>query len=135
MGFINVPWDKEDVCLSGNGILKLKDWKRLFLSALEHGDDMHLYYNMASFLIKGRSLEKRYGSKCFAIILIFLTILTSGIYVLLAQAMSEVFENDSYMKSCAIGFSGSFSIHNLFNIFLFISITLIITVNVIFFLF
>ncbi|KAK6623373.1 hypothetical protein RUM43_009225 [Polyplax serrata] len=106
MGLINVPWDKEDVCLSGNGVLKNKDWKRLLLSALEHGDDMHLYYNMASFLIKGRSLEKRYGSKNFAFVLLFLTLVTSGMYLLLAVLMTEITENVAYMESCAIGFSG-----------------------------
>lgn len=109
MGILNVPWDKEEVCLSGEGILKARDWKRLILSALEHGDDMHLYYNMASFLIKGRSLEKRYGSRNFGFILLFLTLLTSGLYVILAKAMTEILDNEAYMKSCAIGFSGFFS--------------------------
>ena len=106
MGIINVPWEKEEVCISGNSIINDKDWKRLFLSAVEHGDDMHLYFNMASFLIKGRSLEARYGSKNFAIILTFLTIVTSLMYVILAFIMSNVMEATSYMDSCAIGFSG-----------------------------
>lgn len=106
MGLINVPWEKEDVCISANAIIKGRDWRRLLLSALEHGDDMHLYYNMASFLIKGRSLERRYGSKNFGFILVFLTLLTSCVYVMLGQMMSEIMESQVYMNSCAIGFSG-----------------------------
>lgn len=67
---------------------------------------MHLYYNMASFLIKGRSLEKRYGSKNFFFILMFLIIAASGMYVLVAKIMTEITESELYLKSCAIGFSG-----------------------------
>lgn len=106
MGLINVPWEKEDVCISAQAVFGERDWKRIILSAFEHGDDMHLYYNMASFLIKGRSLERRYGSKNFCFILFFLTILTGAMYIFLAQLMTEIMECDSYMNSCAIGFSG-----------------------------
>ena len=38
----------------------------MVLSQLFHADDMHLYFNMASLLVKGRSLERRFGSFYFA---------------------------------------------------------------------
>ena len=60
MGIINPPWDRYDVCLSGESILRYGDYKCLILSALEHADDIHLYHNMASLLMKGQSLERRY---------------------------------------------------------------------------
>jgi rhomboid domain-containing protein 1 len=67
---------------------------------------MHLYYNMISFLVKGRSLERRYGSANFAFLLFVITVLTNVIYVVLGQIFTEVLHDTYYMKSCAIGFSG-----------------------------
>lgn len=106
MGIINPPWDRYAVCLSAEAILRYKDYSRLVLSVIEHADDIHLYHNMASFLLKGRSLETRYGSKKFLILLCILTLATSGIYVGLAYIALEVTYDYSYMRQCAIGFSG-----------------------------
>ncbi|KAL1140070.1 hypothetical protein AAG570_000002 [Ranatra chinensis] len=106
MGFIDVPWSKWDVCISGTKILKEGDYKTLFLSVIEHGDDMHLYYNMISFLIKGRTLEKKYGSINFALLLVVLTVMTSLWYVALSVAGAKLFTDPSILNSCAIGFSG-----------------------------
>ncbi|XP_054290608.1 rhomboid-related protein 4-like [Macrosteles quadrilineatus] len=106
LGVINVPWSKYDVCISADAILNHKDYKRFIFSTFEHADDMHLYYNMVSFLIKGRTLENRYGSSNFALLLAFLTLLTNSFYIALAKFGSEFLEDYSMMKSCAIGFSG-----------------------------
>lgn len=103
---LSVPWEKWDVCLSGSAILHNKEYKRLILSALEHGDDMHLYYNMASFIVKGRSLEGRYGSKNFGLLLTIITLITSVMYVLISICAAYIFNDNSMMKTCAIGFSG-----------------------------
>lgn len=61
MGLTGASWNKYDVCISGEVILHQRKYKHLVLSAIEHADDMHLYYNMVSFLIKGRTLEQRWG--------------------------------------------------------------------------
>ncbi|KAG7154505.1 Rhomboid-related protein 4-like [Homarus americanus] len=106
MGIVNPPWDRYDVCVSGESILLYHDYKRLFLSAIEHADDFHLYYNMASLILKGRTLEKRYGSVKFLILLVVFTIATNLTYVGLVWLASELLESYSYMKQCAIGFSG-----------------------------
>lgn len=106
MGIINAPWNKYDVCISGQAILHHRKYKHLFLSAIEHADDMHLYYNMVSFLIKGRTLEQRFGSVKFIILLVVFTLSTSLTYVGLSWLAAEFFEDYSYMKTCAIGFSG-----------------------------
>jgi rhomboid domain-containing protein 1 len=103
---VNVPWDKWDVCLNVRDIVKGRDYRRLFLSCFEHGDDMHLYYNMLSFLIKGRSLERRMGSQNFLLTLGVLTTLTSCYYVGLGWAMHHFTNDFYYMKVCAVGFSG-----------------------------
>lgn len=106
MGVIQVPWDKWDVCISADKILNYRDYRRLVISAFEHGDDMHLYYNMVSFLIKGSSLERRYKSANFFLLLAIITLMTSGIYVGLAVACARLTLDYSYMRTCAIGFSG-----------------------------
>lgn len=106
LGIIQVPWDRWDVCISAQNVWRNQDWKRLILSAVEHGDDRHLYYNMISFLSKARSLEPRYGSLNFAILLTIITTLTSGIYVALGLSCANVLHDAYYLQTCAIGFSG-----------------------------
>ena len=92
------------VCLSANEILNRKQWYRLLLAPFFHGDDWHLYYNMISMSIKGRSLEKRYGSKYFLVLLVIFTILCSFAYVGIQYASFILFKHS--LNSCAVGFSG-----------------------------
>lgn len=106
LGFIDVPWDRWDVCISAQNVWRGRDWRRLFLSAVEHADDRHLYYNMISFLSKARTLEPRYGSANFAIILAFITTLTSAFYVALGLGCANILHDSYYLQTCAIGFSG-----------------------------
>lgn len=105
-GIIDVPWDRWDVCLSANSIWKGHEWRRLFLAAVEHSDDRHLFYNMVSFLSKAKTLEPRYGSSNFALLLVFLTIFTSASYVMTAMAFAKLLHDASHLHTCAIGFSG-----------------------------
>ena len=106
MGLIPVSWDAHTVCLSAQAVLKWREYERLILSAFEHGDDIHLYYNMLSFLAKGRSLERHFGSPYFAYLLSVFTVLTSATYVGLEVLLSEVLHDKQHYKTCAIGFSG-----------------------------
>ncbi|KAI1285405.1 Rhomboid-related protein 4 [Halotydeus destructor] len=107
LGYIRVPWDNVwDVCISVDEAYHRGDWRRLIFSAFEHGDDWHLYYNMISFLYKGRDLEKRFGSVKFFVILVLFTILTSFSYIGVSMALYEVTSNRNYLHSCAVGFSG-----------------------------
>lgn len=54
MKVLILPFAAKEFCISGANILFKKKYSLLMTSALEHGDDMHLYYNMTSFTIKGR---------------------------------------------------------------------------------
>ncbi|KAK9513008.1 hypothetical protein O3M35_001299 [Rhynocoris fuscipes] len=101
-----VPWSKWDICISGKKVLYDRNYKTLILSCFEHGDDMHLYYNMISFLIKGRSLEPLYSSANFALLLAIISLMTSSIYVALAYSLFNVTQDYSILNSCSIGFSG-----------------------------
>ena len=78
----------------------------MILSALSHGDDMHLYFNMVSLLYKGSKLERRFGSPYFAYLIAVFTGVTSATYVAMGQGLANVFQDDRYMTTCAVGFSG-----------------------------
>jgi rhomboid domain-containing protein 1 len=94
------------VCLSAYSILYQKEWIRLITSTLFHGDDWHLYYNMTSFAIKGRTLEKRFGSVYFFSLLVIFSVCCSLVLVGLEVTASYAFGETRYIHSCAVGFSG-----------------------------
>lgn len=95
-----------NVCMSAYKVWYRGDWKLLILATLTHADDIHLYYNMASMLWKGRQLEQKFKSVYFAFLLCVFTILTSIMYVALNIAFSQLLNDQSYELSCAVGFSG-----------------------------
>jgi rhomboid domain-containing protein 1 len=95
-----------NVCLSAISILQHKQFTRLILSPFFHLDDWHLYYNMTSFSIKGRSLEKRYGSGYFFFLIIVFSICCSLTLVALEYAAYMIFDKQAYLFNCAAGFSG-----------------------------
>ena len=95
----------QSVCISTYAILDQGDYLRLILAPLFHGDDMHLYYNMASFLYKGQILERLFGSPYFVILLSILTLSSSLTLVILGQVAASLFDNPEYLFTCAVGFS------------------------------
>ncbi|XP_014230852.1 rhomboid-related protein 4-like [Trichogramma pretiosum] len=104
-GLIQVPWNPEDVCISTFKVLKYKEWRTIFLSNFEHGSDMHLYYNMVSFLLKGSFLEPMYGTANFAILIGLLSLGCGMMYVGLGHVLTLITDDFSYSTACAIGFS------------------------------
>ena len=95
------------VCISAYKVLDRKEWQTLILGSLFHADDIHLYYNMASMLWKGRTLERKFKSVYFAYLLTVFTVLTSIVYVGLNVALSHLLQDRSYAMTCAVGFSGN----------------------------
>ena len=81
-------------------------WKCLFFAAVFHLDDLHLCYNMASFLWKGISVERQMGSLKFLYILAVFTISTNAALLSLDLALAIITGNLSYIYTCAPGFSG-----------------------------
>ena len=82
--------DPKAYCLQGEAILGRGELHRLFWAHLEHGSDMHLYYNMLSLIWKGKILEPYYGSVPFAGLLLFFMGTTGVLYAGLADLASEV---------------------------------------------
>lgn len=105
-GVIKLPWEKMEVCISADAVLYEKDFKRFIFAVFEHADERDLYYNMISFMVKGRTLESHYGSFNFALLLLVLIVLTNTSYIALAVIGSKVLKDDSFMSYCTIGFSG-----------------------------
>ncbi|PIK47833.1 putative rhomboid-related protein 4 [Apostichopus japonicus] len=95
-----------NICVSTSHVLYRRDWPRLLLAAWFHLDEWHLYYNMASFLWKGIQLERRLGTLYFAYLIAVFSVLTNIVMVGVNIAAAEVLSDDSYLVSCAAGFSG-----------------------------
>lgn len=97
------------VCLSAAYILNHKQWLRLLLSPFFHLDDWHLYHNMLSFSIKGRSLERRYGSGYFFFLILVFSLACSLMLVAVEYVAFVVLGNKQYLFNCSAGFSGNLS--------------------------
>ena len=99
-------WPKvQEVCVSTDAVWFDSDWKRLVLAAFFHLDEWHIYYNMASFVWKGISLEKDLGSGYFFSLLAIFVVLTNVVYCALQYVAVLFFHDYSYLYSCAAGFS------------------------------
>jgi rhomboid domain-containing protein 1 len=92
-------------CTSNNYVLNQRQWFRLCTSSFYHLDDMHLYYNMISFIWKGMTLENKMGSKKFAIVITLFSLLTQVVMLAVNKVFAEMFTNDQYLYTCAAGFS------------------------------
>lgn len=95
----------QSVCVSTYAVLDQGDYWRILVAPFFHGDDMHLYYNMASFLYKGQQLETLFGTPYFGLLLTILTISSSLMLVILGQIASSLLDNPEYLFTCAVGFS------------------------------
>jgi len=70
---------------------------RLFMSAIVHADDWHLYYNMTSFMYKGVNLEMTLGSSAFFGLMCFSWVGSS--------VLTYFFYSYSNPSVCVVGFS------------------------------
>ncbi|XP_063967749.1 rhomboid-related protein 4-like [Lytechinus pictus] len=95
-----------NICVSSAHVWYKGDWPRLFLAAWFHLDDWHLYFNMVSFIWKGITLERKFGSPYFAYLIVMFCVLTNGLLVALNVGIAELLEDSSHIVSCAAGFSG-----------------------------
>uniref|UniRef100_A0A7M5V7F1 Peptidase S54 rhomboid domain-containing protein n=2 Tax=Clytia hemisphaerica TaxID=252671 RepID=A0A7M5V7F1_9CNID len=92
-------------CTSNNFVFKKKEWKRLFLSSFYHLDDMHLYFNMVSFIWKGMKLEQDLGRRKFISLLAVFSVATQLMMLGLNHSLYLAFKNQDYLFTCAAGFS------------------------------
>ena len=95
-----------EACVSVQGVWFQRQWKRLLQASFYHASDFHLYYNMASFIWKAITLEKHFGSGYFLYMVAVFSICTNVLYVALSFSLAEALDQWSYIRSCAVGFSG-----------------------------
>lgn len=101
-----VPWRGiSGACISVDAVIFKKQWLRIFYGAIEHGDSLHLYYNMVSFIWKGMLLEPVLGGAQFAYIIVLFTALC-GIVLLGLNYLLGTFVDNAFYYQCAVGFSG-----------------------------
>jgi len=95
-------------CLQPYRVLEGWEVDRMLWSAFLHGDDMHLYWNMVSFIWKGVVLEPALGSVKYAALLLELLVGCQVLLVACARALAAAMPGmgGSYYSSCAVGFSG-----------------------------
>uniref|UniRef100_A0A1I8JBE8 Rhomboid domain-containing protein n=1 Tax=Macrostomum lignano TaxID=282301 RepID=A0A1I8JBE8_9PLAT len=94
------------VCISPVWVYYRRDYLRLLLGSFYHADDWHLYYNMVSFLWKGRTLERMMGSAYFLILIAVFAPLIGCVEVALAFAAEAGMGKSHYLSDCSVGFSG-----------------------------
>lgn len=93
-----------DVCIEPSAVLRdglFGFFPRAFASAMTHGDAMHLFYNMVSFLHKGHQMEVAWGSVKIGVVLVGLTLVCNVIYV----ALGPLLELGGVHTGCAVGWS------------------------------
>ncbi len=102
--FLN--YDEQHLCLDPQLIFHsfqagdyVNSLLRFFGSAFVHGSDMHLFYNMGSFVWKGSVFETRLGPGPFAVLITMLLVMAHGMFVVLGILIPG-------HRHCAIGFSG-----------------------------
>ena len=95
----------EEACISVQGVWYRGDWTRVFKSPFVHGNDFHLYFNMASFMWKAVTLEKYFGSGYFAYMVSVFTMATGISYLAIHYMIAELLDQWSSIQSCAVGFS------------------------------
>ncbi|KAF8394773.1 hypothetical protein HHK36_020988 [Tetracentron sinense] len=106
-GFLdNILPTLDEVWFNPHLILKHRDIKRFFLSAVYHMGESHLVYNMMSLLWKGIQLETSMGSIEFASMVATLLGMSQGITLLLAKALLVFDYERAYYYEHSVGFSG-----------------------------
>ena len=93
-------------CISVQTVYYQQEWMRIIFAPFIHMDSFHLYYNMASFIWKARTLEKHYGSGYFAYMIAAFSVLTSSLYLVINYGAADITDTWYYVRTCAVGFSG-----------------------------
>lgn len=96
-----------NVCLYPGKVLA-GERSRLFLSSFVHLNDIHLLWNMSSFLYKGCAVETVIGSAAFGALVIYLSVCAHAMYVAIAYVCQSagLAIGNRLMGSCVAGFSG-----------------------------
>jgi len=79
---------------------------RMFTSPLLHGDPTHLLYNMASVLSFERQIERQLGTLRHLECVFWAILLSKSIYIAVALFYAHILDNDRFMRTSVVGYSG-----------------------------
>eukprot|EP01111_Echinosteliopsis_oligospora_P019706 TRINITY_DN9659_c0_g1_i1.p1 TRINITY_DN9659_c0_g1~~TRINITY_DN9659_c0_g1_i1.p1 ORF type:complete len:277 (-),score=21.18 TRINITY_DN9659_c0_g1_i1:63-893(-) len=98
--------DIGQICILPSLILSdFHNLSRLIFAPFYHLHDYHLYYNMSSLLLKGRTLEPIVGSFMFGCLVAVFSIACSIALVGLSYILTIITGDISYNYTCTAGFS------------------------------
>ena len=83
------------------------EFSRLFWCAVTHADDIHLYFNMASLLVKGFQLEQRYGHKKYFMLVTLLTLSSTFLLLVFHVCFAILLKENNILNNATVGFSGA----------------------------
>ena len=93
--------------LNPHQVVVKKEWYRVVSSCLLHGGSIHLFSNMAELFIHGTSLELKIGAHYYALVIIFLCLVSNFLEIasLYGMALHPRFHQLPYSHQ-SVGFSG-----------------------------
>jgi len=99
--------DPHEVCIGVEQFNQVGGAWRLVTASFYHASDIHLYYNMISFLWKGIKLEGqgRVKSQEFACLIVMFSIVTNIVCLVLNGILGTLYD-ENYFYVCGLGFSG-----------------------------
>ncbi|XP_037279826.2 rhomboid-related protein 4 [Rhipicephalus microplus] len=107
LGLFSLPWFKpEEARISVTNALFTGEWPRIFYGVIKHGNSLHLYYNMVSFIWKGINLEEKMHTVPFFCVVCLFTALT-GVFKVSLNYFLVTHVDAIFYKRCIFGFSGA----------------------------
>lgn len=82
-------------------------WNRLIFPAFIHGDDMHLYYNMISYIYKGILLEPEMGFAKYAMLQVFAVLVPHFLVIGISFILDTYTTLPNSYSNCTVGFSAA----------------------------
>jgi membrane associated rhomboid family serine protease len=87
-------------------VINRQEYYRIISSAFTHSGIFHIGMNMMAMMQLGPAVEKTFGSLVFLLITAWAIVLAGGLYVTSLWAMSDMFDEPSWMNVNAVGYSG-----------------------------
>lgn len=107
LGEFLFAWPTEGLALVAAPVVYAHEYWRVFTAAFTHGGVVHLLMNMSSMVAIGGSLERQVGSLQLAFAVVWQTVVTGTVHVVLSWVLAVAVLGDlSYLQQPSVGFSG-----------------------------
>ncbi len=79
---------------------------RTLSSPFFHSSDLHLAYNMCVFFLRGSAMERREGSRLYALMLLQVLVLSQILIIFATMFLENLTDVRGFNHACIVGFSG-----------------------------